>query len=106
MKQVNRSRYLLAGLALKQNEPTIALNLIHENKLYVTLRFIRLMGFTQSGRLEQACDILQTTADHYKLKRNGPKPYFGIQMVCTEESIITKLSPTKPHEVKIQFHLG
>lgn len=89
-KQVSRSTYLLAGLALKQNEPTVALNLLPENRAYVTIRFIRLMAFTQSGRLDRACEILRQTAHFHKSNRNGPKPYFGIQMVCT--SIVMELS--------------
>lgn len=80
---MNRSTYLLAGLALKQNEPTIALNLLPENKVYVTIRFLRLIAFTQSGLFDEACEILCRTADYYRNKRSASKPYFGIQMVYT-----------------------
>lgn len=79
---MNRSRYLLAGLALKQNEPLMALNLVPEYKMYVTIRFIRVLAFTQCGYFDCACDILRRTIAFYKANRNGPKPYFGIQMVC------------------------
>lgn len=79
---MKRSKYLLAGLALKQNEPTIALNLVHENKVYVSIRFIRFLAFTQSGRFDDACAILRQTIDYYKARKNSVKTYFGIQMVC------------------------
>lgn len=78
---MNRSRYLLAGLALKQNEPKIALNLVPERKLYVSIRFIQLMAFAQMGHFDRACDILRRTIDYYKANCDGVKTYFGVQMV-------------------------
>lgn len=89
----------MAGLALKQNEPTIALNLLPENKLYVTIRFIRLIAFTQSGRFDRACNILRQTVDYYKRNRNGVKTYFGTQMVC--ESIVKRIISDKNFKYKI-----
>lgn len=82
MKPLNRSTYLLAGLALKQNEPTLALNLLPEDRLYVTCRFIKFIAYTQSGRFDRACEILRRTIGFYHSKSNVAKPYFGTQMVC------------------------
>lgn len=79
---MSRSRYLVAGLALKQNEPAVALNLVPDSQLFVSIRFIRLMAFTQIGRFDHACAILRRTINYYKANQNGPKPYFGVQMVC------------------------
>lgn len=87
LKPMNRSKYLLAGLALKQNEPMVALNLVPENKLYVTIRFIRFLAFTQSGRYDRACDILRRTIDYFKANSEGVKTCFGIQMVCYSISV-------------------
>ena len=97
--KLNRSRYLLAGLALKQNEPSIALNLVPENNSYVTVRYLRLLAFTQSGRFEQACNILRQNIDKYNVNRNGNKPYLGTQMVC--DSILLKLLSSNDMKIKI-----
>lgn len=82
-KPMNRNKYFLAGLALKQNKPSIALNLVNERHLYVTYRFIQLMAYTQSGNFDEACDILSRTIKSYKVNRSINKPNFGNQMVSS-----------------------
>lgn len=82
VKQLHRSRYFLAGLAMKQNSPEIALRLVDGPSSYVTMRFIRLMAYTQLDDFNKACDLLQQTIENYKLKSTKNKPCFGRQMVC------------------------
>lgn len=84
---MNRSTFLLAGLALKQNEPVMALNLLPRDNLYVTARFLKFMAYTQSGRFNRACDILRRTINYYHSRSNVAKPYFGHQMVCAIVSL-------------------
>lgn len=83
VKQLNRSKYFVAGLALKQNQPKVALNLVSENNLYVTVRFIQLAAFTKSGNFDRACDIIRRTIESYKLNPSENKPNFGHQMVSS-----------------------
>lgn len=81
MKQLTRSRYFLAALAINQNEPEVALNLVPESNLFVTVRFIQFIAFTKSRTFDRACNILRRAIDSYKLNPAKSKPNFGNQMV-------------------------
>lgn len=81
---IRRPRYLLAGLALKQNDPMLALNLLEDREFHAGARFIRLMAFTQSHRFNCAFDVLRQTINTYKNFKYGKMltvPYYGTQMV-------------------------
>lgn len=69
---------------MKQNSPEIALSLVDGPSSYVTMRFIRLMAYTQLGEFNKACEILQQTIENYKLNATRNKPCFGKQMVCNQ----------------------
>ncbi|XP_055309558.1 pentatricopeptide repeat-containing protein 2, mitochondrial-like [Sitodiplosis mosellana] len=81
VKQLSRSRYLLAGLAIKQNSPKYALGLVRSPFPYATVRFLRLAAFTQLGYYDKAIDILQQSVANFKLNSTSTKPSFGKQMV-------------------------
>lgn len=79
---IRRARHLLAGLALKQNDPSVALSVLEEKEFHIGARFIRLMAFTQSHRFNCAFAVLQQTIDSYK--NNGKmmnKPLYGSRVV-------------------------
>lgn len=81
VKQLNRSSQLLAGLALKQNDPKLALSLINNASTYATIRFIQLAAFTQLGDFHNAFHVLHRTIEAYKLNVSSFKPYFGKEMI-------------------------
>lgn len=83
---IRRPRHLLAGLALKQNEPTVALSLLENNEYHIGARFIRLMAFMQCRRFDCTFDVLRQTI--YTCKKIGhgkmlTHPYYGRQVVYT-----------------------
>lgn len=80
VKQLHRSRFFLAGLAIKQDDPKFALRLIDKSS-YVTARFIRLIAHTQIGEFDKACDILFRSIQMYKRYPSRNKPCLGKQMV-------------------------
>ena len=81
---IRRQRHLLAGLALKQNDPMVALSLLETNEFHVGARFIRLMAFTQHRRFDDTFDVLRQTIDTYKNVEHGKMytiPFYGTQVV-------------------------
>lgn len=81
-KQLHRTSYLLAGLAIKQDDPKFALSLVDSKRFYVTERFIRFIAHTKLGEFDKSCDLLRDALRIYKTKANTHKPSFGKQMVC------------------------
>lgn len=85
IKQLNRSRYLLAGLAIKQNNPKCALGLVNSPSHFVTVRFIQLTAYTQLGDFHKAFAVLKQSIANFQLNAtNGKRPYVGKKMVSKE----------------------
>lgn len=86
---------MLAGLALKQNSPEIALSLVDISSSYVTIRFIKLMAYTQMGEFDKAFDILRQTIQIYIFHETNKKPSIGRQMVCNLQEAVRKSGTEK-----------
>lgn len=74
----------MAGLALKQNDPNVALSLLDNKEYYIGARFIRLMAFMQGNRFDCALAVLRQTIDTCKNHEHGKMnthPYYGRQVV-------------------------
>lgn len=81
---IRRNRHLLAGLALKQNDPMYALSLLEDKEYHIGARFIRLMAFMQSRRFDCAIAVLRQTIDTCTNNERGKMinhPYYGRQVV-------------------------
>lgn len=76
-----RTKYLLAGLALKQNDPMFALQLLDDKEFQIGARFIRLIAFTQCNSFDSALAVLNQTIDVYKQGKMLNVPYYGKQVV-------------------------
>lgn len=76
-----RTKYLLAGLALKQNDPMFALQLLDDKEFQIGARFIRLIAFTQCNSFDSALGVLSQTIDVYKQGTMINVPYYGKQVV-------------------------
>lgn len=82
VKQLSRSKYLLAGLAIKQNDPKYALALVNIPAIYVTVRFLQLTAYTQLRNFDKANAVLKQSIANFQLNAtNGKKPCVGKQMV-------------------------
>lgn len=76
-----RTKYLLAGLALKQNDPMYALQLLDAKEFQIGARFIRLIAFTQCHSFDSAFAVLKQTINVFKQGRMANVPYYGTQVV-------------------------
>lgn len=76
-----RTKYLLAGLALKQNDPMFALQLLDPKEYQIGARFIRLIAFTQCLSFTDAFAVLYQTINMYKQGKMVNVPYYGTQVV-------------------------
>lgn len=81
---MNRLKQLIAALALKQNQPQIAIELTDPSRNFATDRFINLTAFTQLGEFDKAIGVLQRTIQIYKQKAMKQMPTIGKQMVNAE----------------------
>lgn len=81
-KQIRRSMLLLSALALKQNHPEYALELIaSQNQSYVVARFLRLAIYTSMQNFQDAFDLIAMNL--YADERRNPKrkPTIGKHLV-------------------------
>lgn len=76
-----RTKYLLAGLALKQNDPMFALQLLDSKEFQIGARFIRLIAFTQCHSFANAFAVLNQTINVYKQGKMTNVPCYGTQVV-------------------------
>lgn len=61
-RELRRSLYFLSALALKQNNPKTAINLLSQtDPKYVTSRFIHLAAYTNNREFKNAFNILRQT---------------------------------------------
>lgn len=76
-----RTTYLLAGLALKQNDPLVALQLLDSKEFQIGARFIRLIAFTQCHSFANAFAVINQTINVYKQGKMTNVPCYGTQVV-------------------------
>lgn len=79
---MNRIKYFLAALALKQSHPQLVLDLVTEKKTYVVARFLLLSAHIQLCDFPAAFTILWQTIDMSRRNENRPKPAMGQEMVA------------------------
>ncbi|XP_031617089.1 pentatricopeptide repeat-containing protein 2, mitochondrial-like [Contarinia nasturtii] len=80
LKPLRRTQFLLAGLAIKQDDPNFALSL-NVFSFYVTSRFIRFIAFTKLGQFEKAFNILNQSIVSCSRGTDTQKPCIGKEMV-------------------------
>lgn len=78
---MQRCADFVAGLALKQKDPKIAIELVGRKGNHVLPRFIRIMAYTQTGEFDEALNVIEQTM---KIPNSGFKPTIGKQMVCNK----------------------
>lgn len=58
--QFRKSRTFVAGLALKQNQPELALKILEGETTYVTMRHIKLLAWAKLGQFDKVFEMFQT----------------------------------------------
>lgn len=90
MKSYNilkRCKCFVAALALKQNLPEKALELIGTDTGHVTPRFIYLIASTKAGNFNDALNILTDIINNYiKNQSMTHQPKFNVQIVSEDFS--------------------
>lgn len=78
--QFRKSRTFMAGLALKQNRPEVALSILKGESTYVTMRHIKMLAWAQLGQFNQVFELLQQLIERH---RENPKlkPFSSISVV-------------------------
>lgn len=83
--QFRKSRTFIAGLALKQNRPELALSILEGDTTYVTMRHIKMLAWAQIGQFDRVFEMLNQL-----IKRHGEnpklKPFQSISVVSTYQS--------------------
>lgn len=58
--QFRKSRTFVAGLALKQNQPDIALQILEGETTYVSMRHIKLLAWSRTTKFEAIFDMFHS----------------------------------------------
>lgn len=87
--QFRKSRTFVAGLAVKQNQPEMALKILEGETTYVTMRHIKLLAWSQLGQFDMVFEMFRTIL---KRKQDEKKyePQTSISVVSIEWFIWVK----------------
>lgn len=66
--QYRKSRTFVAGLAVKQNRPELALTILEGETMYVTMRHIKLLAWAQLGQFDNVFKMLQQLIKQHEEK--------------------------------------
>lgn len=83
--QFRKSRTFVAGLALNQNRPEIALKILEGETMYVAMRHIKLLAWAQTGQFEKVFSMLKATVRQHE-QNQKIKQMTSNQVVCFEMS--------------------
>lgn len=64
--QFRKSRTFVAGLAVKQHRPELALKILEGETTYVTMRHIKLLAWAQLGKFDKVFEMFNTILKRYK----------------------------------------
>lgn len=78
--QFRKSRTFIAGLALKQNRPDLALTILEGDTTYVTMRHIKLLAWAQCGQFDLVFEMLKQMIERHK-ENPKLKPFQSISVV-------------------------
>lgn len=84
-KYLRRSRLFVAALALNQNQPAVALNILDgdtrkEETNYVTIRQIRLVAWSRMHKFDGVIDMLRGLLEEHKSSR-AFKPHTSLDVL-------------------------
>lgn len=72
--QFRKSRTFVAGLAVNQNQPKVALQILEGETTYVTMRHVKLMAWAQLGEFDKIFEMFRTILKrHEEEKKYNPK---------------------------------
>lgn len=78
--QFRKSRTFIAGLALKQNRPELALDILKGETTYVTMRHIKLLAWAQIGQFDQIFEMFRQLIERHS-ENPKLKPFSSISVV-------------------------
>lgn len=78
--QFRKSRTFVAGLALKQNKPDIALQILEGETAYVSMRHIKLLAWSRTSKFKEIFEMFHSL---FKLHEENKKrmPSTSIEVV-------------------------
>lgn len=78
--QFRKSRTFVAGLALKQNHPEVALSILEGDSTYVTMRHIKMLAWAQIGQFNKVFEMLKQMNERHE-ENQKQKPFQSISVV-------------------------
>lgn len=78
--QFRKSRTFVAGLALKQNRPDLALSILEGDTTYVTMRHIKILAWAQIGEVDRVFEMLEQMIERHN-ENPKLKPFQSISVV-------------------------
>lgn len=78
--QFRKSRTFIAGLALKQNRPDVALKILEGDTTYVTMRHIKMLAWAQTGQFDRIFEMLKQLIERHN-ENPKLKPFQSILVV-------------------------
>lgn len=78
--QFRKSRTFIAGLALKQNRPNAALQILEGDTTYVTMRHIKLLAWAKIGQFDRIFEMLKQMIERHN-ENPKLKPFQSIPVV-------------------------
>lgn len=78
--QFRKSRTFVAGLAVKQQQPELALKILDGETTYVTMRHIKLLAWAHTGQFDNVSEMFRTIIKRHKTETKY-NPLTSIQVV-------------------------
>ncbi|XP_031629406.1 pentatricopeptide repeat-containing protein 2, mitochondrial-like [Contarinia nasturtii] len=96
-----KSLTFVAGLALKQNDPGLALNILEDgvDHFYVTLRQIRLLAWAQLEKFDNVLEMLRSILRHFQKIKAKNKSFYHLTSIPVLDDIekLLKENGSKEH---------
>lgn len=86
--QFRKSRTFIAGLALKQNRPELALSILEGDTTYVTMRHIKMLAWAQIGQFDRIFEMLKQLMERH-IENPKLKPFQSISVVSSTSDPIS-----------------
>lgn len=82
--QFRKSRTFVAALAVKQNQPKLALEILKGETMYVSMRHIKLMAWAQTGQFDEIFSMLRSVIELNNKPKMDPKTSNQVvNFICT-----------------------
>lgn len=82
--QFRKSRTFVAGLALKQNRPELALEILEGDTTYVSMRHIKILAWARTGQFDKVFEMFRTLMKRHAEEKKY-EPLSSVPIVSGDE---------------------